>query len=275
MRLLLLAAALIALVACATVDGTGRRQLLLTTVGQENRLGAEAYAEIKQKEKRSDDPVATALIERVGRRLVPHAPDRGFQYEFILLESDTINAFCLPGGKVAFYTGILGWCGNEAAVAAVMGHEIAHAIARHGGERMSQQMAAGVAGGVLAVALEAKGVEPSTRNLSLAAFGLGTQLGVMLPFSRAHETEADEMGLMYMAKAGYDPEEAVRFWTRFGQLGGGTPSFLSTHPASADRARALNALMPRAKALYQAAPQRFGLGEMIPARYTAKKPGHG
>ncbi|MFM2089535.1 MAG: repeat-containing protein YfgC precursor [Planctomycetota bacterium] len=272
MRLLLLAAVLTALVACATVDGTGRSQMLLTSPAQENELGAKAYAEIKAKERRSDDPVATALIERVGGRLAAVAPGKGFQYEFLLIESPTINAFCLPGGKVAFYTGILGWCGNEAAVAAVMGHEIGHAIARHGGERMSQQMAAGVAGGVLAAALQAKGVQPTTRTLSMAAFGLGSQLGVMLPFSRHHETEADELGLMYMAQAGYDPEEAVRFWTRFGQLTSGTPSFLSTHPASADRAAHLQALLPKAKALYAAAPRKHGLGETLPARYKAEKP---
>ncbi len=123
---------------CRKVEGTGRNQLVLTPEATENKLGADAYKDIVAKEKRSTDPAAIELVTRVGQRLVAVAPNRGFQYEFTVLESDSINAFCLPGGKVCVYTGILSYCQNEAGLAAVMGHEIAHAIARHGGERPNQ-----------------------------------------------------------------------------------------------------------------------------------------
>jgi metalloendopeptidase OMA1, mitochondrial len=258
------------LIACTQVDGTGRRQLLLTSAAQENQLGAQAYAEIRQQEKPCTDAATVAFVTRVGQRVAAAAPDKGFTYEFTVLDSDTINAFCLPGGKVAVYTGILPLCANEAGLAAVLGHEIAHAIARHGGERMSQQYAQQIGGVTLAAMLEAKGVQPTTANLAMTAYGVGSQIGVMLPYSRNHELEADRLGLMYMAKAGYDPQEAVAFWQRFAGLGnGGTPGFLSTHPASDDRARALTALLPEARTLYEHS-SKFGAGAAVPIR--AKQP---
>ncbi len=259
------------LAACAKVTGTGRSQMLLTSPAQENQLGAEAYTEVKSKEKVCTDPEVLALVNRVGQRLAATAPDRGFTYEFVVLESPTINAFCLPGGKVAVYTGILAWCGNEAGLAAVLGHEIGHAIARHGGERMSQGQMAQLGGQTLAAVLQVKGVDPSNANLAMAAFGLGSQIGVLLPFSRTQELEADYLGLTYMAKAGYDPAEAVQFWQRFSALSSGTPGFLSTHPASADRAAKLAKDMPEAQALYAAAVQKYGSGALVPAKYQAKQ----
>ena len=264
-----------ALIACARVEGTNRQQLLLTSAGQENQLGSDAYAEIKQKEKLCTDAATVAWVERVARRVAAMAPERGFQYEFVVIESPTVNAFCLPGGKVAVYTGILPYCQNEAGLATVLGHEIAHAIARHGGERMSQGMVTQLGGQTLDMVLKAKGVDPTISNMALTAFGVGSQIGVMLPFSRAHESEADALGLTYMAKAGYDPAEAVLFWQRFGAISGsgGTPSFLNTHPASADRAHALASQQADAKALYNAAPEKFGIGEAVPAAYA--KPGKG
>ena len=271
-----LAAALLALsaviAACAHVEGTNRSQLLLTSAAQENQLGAEAYAEVKQQEKACTDPETIALVERVGKRLAAVAPDRDFKYEFVVLESDTINAFCLPGGKVAVYTGILPYCQNEAGLAAVLGHEIGHAIARHGGERMSQGMAAQIGGQTLAAVLQAKGVDPTNTNLAMTAFGLGAQVGVMLPFSRSHELEADYLGLTYMAKAGYDPQEAVAFWKRFATLSsGGTPAFLSTHPQSGDRAHDLADKMGEAKKLYAKAKEKYGTGANVPARWMKTK----
>jgi predicted Zn-dependent protease len=230
--------------ACARVEGTDRRQLLLTSTAQ----------------------ALIAFVERVGKRLAAAAPDKDFNYEFTVIESPAANAFCLPGGKVAVYTGILPYCQNEAGLAAVLGHEIGHAIARHGGERMSQGQIQEVGGVTLAALLEAKGVSPTTGNLAMTAFGIGSQVGVMLPFSRSHETEADYLGLIYMAKAGYDPHEAVAFWNRFAALGSGTPTFLSTHPSSPDRAKALEVKMPEADAIY-AASGKHGTGEPVPDRW--------
>lgn len=261
----------LALVACAQVNGTGRSQLLITSAAQENQLGEEAYQQVKKEEKACTDPETIALINRVGQRLAAAAPNSGFTYEFVVLESPTVNAFCLPGGKVAVYTGILSWCGNEAGLAAVLGHEIGHAIARHGGERMTQGQLAQLGGQTLSTVLELKGVDPSTSNMAMAAFGAGSQIGVLLPFSRAQELEADYLGLTYMAKAGYDPAEAVSFWQRFGALSSGTPGFLSTHPASAERAAKLAKDMPEANKLYAAAPEKFGKGAAVPAKYIPKK----
>ena len=266
-----IAALACALAACAKVDGTGRSQLLLTSASEENRMGSEAYAEVLGSEPRCTDAATNAFVERVGRRLAPVAPDKGFTYEFTVLQSDTINAFCLPGGKVAVYTGILSYCQNEAGMATIMGHEIAHAIARHGGERMSQGMAAQLGGGVLQQALTSANVSPTNGNLFLTAYGAGVQVGAILPYGRSHELEADHLGLMYMARAGYDPQEAVAFWQRFAVLGSSTPSFLSTHPASTDRAKALQARMPEALALYHAASARFGAGEPVPPAFRGSK----
>jgi metalloendopeptidase OMA1, mitochondrial len=241
---------------------------------EENQMGADAYAEVLKSEKRSTDAEANAMIERVGRRLAAVVPGgEKFAWEFTLLESDQINAFCLPGGKVAFYTGILAYCQNEAAVAAVMGHEIGHAVARHGGKRMTQGVILNGATVFAGELLKAKGYSESNTNLMLALGGGLANVGVVLPFSRGHELEADAMGLGYMAKAGYDPEEAVAFWTRFAALGSSGPAFLSTHPQSADRAAELGKRMPKAKEQYAAAAQKYGLGAKVPAKYlTAPKP---
>lgn len=265
----LIVAALV-LAACARVDGTNRQQLLLTSAGEENQMGVEAYADVKTKEKICTDPAAIALVERVGKRLAAVAPNKGFTYEFVVLESATVNAFCLPGGKVAVYTGILPWCQDEASLAAVLGHEIGHAIARHGGERMSQGQLQQIGGQTLAAVMEARGMAPTNAQLAMVAYSAGTQYLGVLPYSRDHELEADYLGLIYMAKAGYDPAAAVGFWSRFAALSSGTPTFLSTHPASTDRAERLQAKMEEAKALYAAAPQQYGNGELVPEKYRTK-----
>lgn len=265
--------AVLGIAACSRVEGTNRQQLLLTSAAQENQMGVQAYADVKKEEKPCTDPETVAFVERVARRVAAMAPDRGFTYEFVVLESDTPNAFCLPGGKVAVYTGILPYCANEAGLATVLGHEIGHAIARHGGERMSQGMVQQVGGVALSTVLQAKGIEPTTATLAMAAYGAGSQYLGVLPFSRKHESEADYLGLIYMSKAGYDPKESVTFWQRFGALGSGGPSWLATHPASADRAKALDEQMPMAEKLYAASAAKYGAGELVPARWrTPAKP---
>lgn len=252
---------------CRKVEGTGRNQLLLTSEGAEAQLGLQAFNEVLQKEKRSTDREAIAIVERVGRRIAAAAPDKGFQYEFVLLDSDQPNAFCLPGGKVCVYTGILKYCRDEAGLATVMSHEIAHAIARHGGERMTQGLIVQGASVGLDAYLKSKGVSPTRTNVAMAAFGAGAQVGVLLPYSRTHEYEADYLGLTYMAKAGYDPRLAEAFWSRFAS-GGGTsvPAFLSTHPASADRAKKMRENTAESLKLYQKSP-RYGAGQPLPPHY--------
>ena len=275
-RLLTAAVLALVIVACTTVEGTGRKQLIFTSVGEENQMGATAYQEVLKKEKHCTDAAAQAFVKRVGERIAKVAdPDghHGFQWEFTLLESDTVNAFCLPGGKVAVYTGILPYCQNEAGLAAVMGHEIGHAIARHGGERMTQAtLTQAVLAGGVAVA-QAKGYSDETIQMGAAAGGTLANLGVILPFSRSHESEADYLGLKYMAAAGFDPHEAVAFWGRFAELtghGGFIEKYTSTHPQSTDRARDLDAKMHEALALYNAEPVKSGAGEAVPAKYRNK-----
>ena len=267
----ILAAAFAAMLICSTVAcslAEADRKVNFYSPAEEAQMGSDAYKDVLGKEKRCTDAEANALVARVGKRLAAVVKtDQQFAWEFNLLESSEVNAFCLPGGKVAVYTAILPYCENEAALAAVMGHEIGHAVARHGGRRMTQGVIMSGLETTLGEVLKAKGVSETSANLSLAAFGGLSQVGVMLPFSRTHELEADAMGLEYMAQAGYDPQEAVRFWQRFAKLGSSGPAFLSTHPQSAERAEKLAALMPKAVAEYQAAPAKSGIGAQVPARY--------
>jgi predicted Zn-dependent protease len=258
---------LLAVSSCERVEGTGRGTFILTSQDEENKMGTQAYQEVLTKEKVSTDAAAIALVERVGKRLAAAAPDHKFKYEFTVLESDQINAFCLPGGKVCVYTAILPYCQNEAGLATVLGHEIAHAIARHGGERLSQGLIVEGIGMGVDAALKQQGFSATTQNVAMTAYGAGASVGVMLPFSRSHETEADYLGLTYMAKAGYDPNEAPKFWGRFSKLGGGGPAFLSTHPASADREKQLQLKLPEAIKLYEAAPNKYGAGDPVPERF--------
>ena len=265
-RLILTGLAAIALAglvaACATVPITGRRQLLLIPDSQMNSMSFSQYDQVLADSKLSKDAAATAQIRRVGVK-IQGAVERyfeqkgqsqqldGYAWDFNLIESDQVNAWCMPGGKVAFYTGILPICKDDTGIAVVMGHEVAHAIAKHGGERMSQEMALQLGGVALSEAMRSK--PEQTRNLWMGAFGLGAQVGVMLPFSRQHESEADHLGLIFMAMAGYDPREAPRFWERMAAQGGGAPpEFLSTHPSDETRIRQLNEFMPEALTYYQA-----------------------
>ena len=174
---------------------------------------------------------------------------KDFKWEFNLVEDNTVNAWCMPGGKVVFYTGILPITKDEKGIAVVMGHEIAHAIARHGNERMSQGLA--LQGGGIALSLALSDKPELTQNLFQQAYGLGGQLG-MLKYSRSHDSEADKMGLVFMAMAGYDPREAVEFWKRMAAQGGQKPpEFLSTHPSDDTRIKDLEDFMPEALKYYK------------------------
>lgn len=241
--------------ACRTVPYTNRRQLVLVSAGEEQQLGLTSYQQALAQSKLSTDQAATALVRRVGERLAKAADKPDYQWEFNLLDDPkTVNAWCLPGGKVAVYSGILPVTQDEAGLAVVLGHEISHALARHGGERMSQGLVAQFGGAALGAALSSKPAE--TQALAAQAYGAGAQVGVLLPFSRKQESEADHIGLILMAKAGYDPAAAVPFWERMSKLGGsggGLEKYLSTHPANAQRIKDIQAELPEAQKYYRAA----------------------
>lgn len=224
---------------------TGRRQLVDINQQQEAALGLQSYRQVLAQENVVPAGPAVDVVREVGQRLAAVAEDPGFQWEFNLIASDQANAFCLPGGKVAVYTGILPITANTDGLAVVMGHEIAHAIARHGAERMAYQRL--VQMGTLATGVAMTDMDPQTRNAVLGALGVGTQFGVLLPFSREHESEADYMGLIYAARACFNPEEAPKVWVRMGESSRGQPAeFMSTHPNHETRIRQLEQWMPQA-----------------------------
>ena len=260
MKQLVYIALLLFFSACSTVPLTNRKQFTAIPSSQMLSLSNESYNTVLQTEKLSNNKQATQNIREIGIRITRAVEEYlrsinrlalidGYKWEYNLLESKTMNAWCMPGGKIVFYEGILPVCKNDQGIAVVMAHEIAHAIANHGNERMSQQMVVEMGGVALSEALRYKKEE--TTQLALLAFGVGTQLGVMLPYSRKHESEADEMGLYFMAMAGYDPREAPLLWERMQQTGsGGTPEFLSTHPNPQSRINQLNKIMPKALEYY-------------------------
>ena len=227
---------------CSTVPITGRSQFTaLVSPEQEMTLGLTSFNEMKKGTPISNDAAANALVQKVGKRIAAIAGP---------FASKEANAFCLPGGKVGVYTGILPITKDEAGLATVIGHEVAHAIARHGAERMSEGMLIQLGGQALGNGLANS--DPRVQVLANAAYGLTTQVGRELPHSRAQESEADHIGLIYMARAGYNPEASVQFWQRFAaynqQQGGSTPAFLRTHPTDETRIKQLQAWMPEAKA---------------------------
>ncbi len=246
---------------CAKVPLTGRSQMSLLPESMLVEMSLTSYGDFLRENKLSSDPVATAMVERVGARISTaveqYLTDNGFagrlanfKWEFKLVEDATPNAWAMPGGKVVFYTGILPLTQSEAGLAVVMGHEIAHAVARHGNERMSQALMLQLGGIALAEYLKEK--PDATQAIFLSAYGLGAQLGVMLPYSRRHEYEADELGLIFMAMAGYHPEEAIHFWTRMSELPGTRPpEFLSTHPVDSKRIQNIQKIMPRVMQYYR------------------------
>jgi len=249
------------LVACAVVPITGRKQLSLVSEQEMIGMSLTSYKQFLSENKISNNQAATAMVKRVGNRIATAVTkflkDKGmeerikdYQWEFNLVDENVPNAWCMPGGKVVVYTGLLPLTKDESGLAVVMGHEIAHAIARHGNERMSQEMAVQMGGMALSAAIQSKPEE--TKALFMTAYGIGTQVGAMLPYSRLHESEADKMGLIFMAMAGYNPEVAIPFWERMSQQGGQKPpEILSTHPADETRIADLKEFMPKALAYYK------------------------
>jgi predicted Zn-dependent protease len=248
-------------VSCAVNPFTGRNQLSLVDSGTVNQLAVDEYAKVKQTSKVLSPATNSqaAMVTRIGSKLAAAITSyyknkgdlSGMKWEYMLIDENIVNAWCMPGGKIAVYTGILPVTQNENALAVVMGHEIAHAIAEHGKERMSQGLAQQFGGMALSVALSSKPAE--TQQLFNTAFGLGSEVGVMLPFSRKNEMEADKLGLTYTALAGYDPHEAIPLWKRMeaaGNAGQKPPEFLSTHPSEESRIAELEKMMPDAMVIY-------------------------
>jgi predicted Zn-dependent protease len=251
-RAVVVLALLLSLAACTTAPITGRRQLMLVGEAQENALGIQAYREVLQKEPITRDHDAVEPVQRIARRLEAVADRPDFRWEVNVIKDDkTVNAFALPGGKIAVYTGIFPIAQTEAGLAIILGHEIGHAIARHGSERMSQQLGAQVLGQALAV-----GVQSSPYGSAImAAYGLGAQVGVLLPYSRVQESEADRIGLVLAAKAGYDPRVALEVWKRMAALPGRRAAeFLSTHPNPETRIEDMKKQMPEALAQFRPNP---------------------
>jgi len=236
---------LVLLIAAALSLCTGCANFNIYSEAQENALGLEAYGEATK-----EYPVITSgpdydMVQRVGRRIAD-ASGKAYEWEFKLLRADDmVNAFCLPGGKVAVYTGILRYTQNENGLAAVMGHEVAHATMRHGGKRMTNAMILQATAAAVGVGISMSEMSEEAQAGLMAAFGIGAQVGVSLPFSRGHETEADLEGIRYAVRAGYDPYEAIRLWERMAEGGNGGPEWLSTHPDSIGRAKKLEQEIPR------------------------------
>lgn len=256
-KVLLLFVLMPAFFACSKNVFTGRKSLNLIPTSTINSLSFSEYKTFLSQNKTISSGSSVDLVKRVGNDIKLATEEyyrskglgkelQGFAWEFNVVDDPTVNAFCMPGGKVVVYTGILKVTQNEDALAVVMGHEVAHALANHGNERMSQGLVAQLGLTSLDLALSQKPAE--TRNLIMTAAGAGAQVGVMLPFSRKHESEADEMGLYLMAMAGYNPAEAAPFWERMNKSGGSRPpAFLSTHPDPTKRSERLKQLVPKAR----------------------------
>ena len=256
------AATFFLLFACGTVPLTERKSLRLIPDSELLSLSFQQYAEVLKKSKLSNDPVKVQMVRRVGEKIARASEEflresklesdiKNYKWEFNLIEDDkVVNAWCLPGGKVAVYTGILPLTQDETGLAVVMGHEVAHAMAKHGNERMSEGLLVQLGGASLSLALSK---QPAlTNQIFMAAYGVGAQVGFMLPYSRLHESEADRIGLVLMAKAGYDPREAIPFWQRMNEKGGSRPAeFLSTHPAPDTRIRDIKSHIPEAMKYYK------------------------
>ena len=233
---------LLLLTGCVKTPVTNRSQFILVSNEQEIALGLSESEKIKKSSTLSSDRQLVARIRQIGDKIAKVSGRDDFQWEFNVIESDQVNAFCLPGGKVFFYTGILKMMDNDDQIAAVMGHEIAHALARHGAERMSIQMVSQAGGQILSAVFE---VPAQYQGLYEQAYGVGSNVAVMLPFSRSHEHEADQIGVYLMWKAGYDPDAAVVFWQKMqsASQGKSVPEFLSTHPSDQSRIVAINAFI--------------------------------
>ena len=255
-------AAVMLFVGCSTVPITGRRQISFVPQSQLIASSMDSYNQLIAQSKLSHDPQKTQMVVTVGNRIAKSAEQfmrengmekelQNYHWEFNLIEDDkTVNAFCMPGGKIAVYTGILPVTQDETGLAVVMGHEVAHALANHGGERMSQLLLTQMGETGLSMALSKQPAQ--TKALMMQAYGAGTQIGILLPYSRSHELEADHIGLVLMAKASYDPRAAIPFWQRMSEGGGQRPpAFLSTHPAPEKRIEDIRKELPEALKYYK------------------------
>lgn len=251
------------IVGCSTVPITGRKQLSFIPQGQLLTLSEQGYQQVLSQATISTDATWKAKVTEVGKKIAASAEifmrENGmekevanYKWEFNLIEDPkTVNAFCMPGGKIVVYTGILPVAQNEIGLATVMSHEVAHALANHGGERMSQQMIVQLGETGLSKAVQSK--PAATQKIMMQVYGAGTQYGILLPYSRSHESEADHIGLILMARAGYDPAKAVAFWERMNALSAiKMPEFLSTHPATSRRIADLQKEIPEAEKYYKA-----------------------
>ncbi len=247
---------------CNSVPVTGRKQLTIIPSDELMSMSYQQYNDFMQQNPKSKDAEKDRMVKSVGSRIQKSVEQymaqnnlsyllEGYKWEFNYIDSEQVNAWCMPGGKVVVYSGIMPVAKNEAGLAVVMGHEIAHAIADHGNERMSQELIRQMGGVGLMVALNEQPEE--TQQLWLTAYGVGTEIGAILPYSRLHESEADRMGLIFMAMAGYNPEEAPEFWKRMSAQSSGQkpPEFLSTHPSDQTRINNLNEWMPEALSYYK------------------------
>jgi metalloendopeptidase OMA1, mitochondrial len=259
---LLIFCVVMSLAGCTTNPYTGRWQFVPFPSGYMTGLGAQSYAEVLNSPtvKISKDPQEVEPVQQVAERIIEMAKRskyaekaNTFKWEVAVIKDDKMrNAFALPGGKIAVYTGIFPVARNTAGLAAILGHEVVHALAEHGTERMGQGLLAQIGLVGASIALQSQGVSPMASQAGMTALGLGTQVGILLPFSRKHESEADYIGLLLSAQAGYPPEEAVYVWERMGADGGKQPSeFLSTHPGHGTRIKDLNKAMPEARTLYE------------------------
>ena len=260
-KLLFSFSALLFLASCGSVPISGRQQLVVVSEAEMLSSSREHYKQFLAENKLSSNKEQTAMIKRVGenisRAVMKYLQDNGqgnrlqyFEWEFNLVEDPQLNAWCMPGGKVVFYTGILPLTQTETGVAVIMGHEVAHAVAQHGAERMSSQMGLQLGDQLLSAALKNK--TPKAQQTWRTVYGVGSNVGIMLPFSRKHEYEADNLGLIFMAMAGYNPTEAIGFWQRMSQAGGEKPpEIMSTHPADDNRVKELRKLLPKALKYYK------------------------
>lgn len=256
---------IVGLLGCASVPHSGRRQFNMVSDSQLNALALKAFNDVVTKEPESKDQRINDVVRRVTDRIskAAEAIDKpGFNWDVRVIDKDIPNAFCLPGGKIVVYTGIVPYAKNEAGLAAIVAHEVAHAVARHGGERISQKLALQSAVGLGVEILRNKDGSLDTRSrIILGAMGLGGTVGIILPFSRTHEFEADRIGQIYMARAGYEPSEAVKLWDRMSRIKKPPiPLWLSTHPADEDRVSKLAENLSAAQKIYQESPVKFGLG---------------
>lgn len=249
------------------IPETGREARVGLSSEQETAIGLQSYREvISQSDLVSSGPDYEAVV-RVARRLtaVVGESGRGVDWQVSVIRSDQANAFCLPGGKIVIYTGILKYTQTDAGLAAVMGHEMAHALARHGSQRILQNSVTQTV--MTGASLSFSDMDWNQRRMVLAALGAGAQFGVLLPFSRKHESEADELGLIYMARAGYDPAEAIAFWQRMAGAGGNQPpEFASTHPSHGTRIDKLRELLPKVRAEYEKSAGAPTAEQRSPAR---------